>query len=130
MFEQAFKNIDDVLWKEAGCTTELDYTEQTSWLLFLKYLDGLEQDIADEAACSIEHCNRGDIVKSCGSRHRRAMQSRPLHPRSRSARLSRSFISNCPTIESNLTRRAAVHFRPDFGQRVRSSPKIPLMLRR
>jgi len=27
MFEQTFKNIDDVLWKEAGCTTELDYTE-------------------------------------------------------------------------------------------------------
>jgi type I restriction enzyme M protein len=49
MFEQAFKNIDDVLRKEAGCTTELDYTEQTSWLLFLKYLDGLEQDLADEA---------------------------------------------------------------------------------
>ncbi|MEO5923263.1 MAG: N-6 DNA methylase [Bryobacteraceae bacterium] len=48
--EQAFKKIDDVLWKEAGCTTELDYTEQTSWLLFLKYLDGLEQDKADEAA--------------------------------------------------------------------------------
>ena len=50
MFEQAFKNIDDVLWKEAGCTTELDYTEQTSWLLFLKYLDGLEEDKAAEAA--------------------------------------------------------------------------------
>jgi type I restriction enzyme M protein len=49
MFEQAFKNIDDVLWKEAGCTTELDYTEQTSWLLFLKYLDALEQDKATEA---------------------------------------------------------------------------------
>lgn len=49
MFEQAFKNIDDVLWKEAGCTTELDYTEQTSWLLFLKYLDDLEQDKAIEA---------------------------------------------------------------------------------
>ncbi len=32
MFEQTFKNIDDVLWKEAGCTTELDYTEQTSWI--------------------------------------------------------------------------------------------------
>lgn len=27
MFEQAFKNIDDVLWKDAGCTSELDYTE-------------------------------------------------------------------------------------------------------
>ena len=41
-----------MLRKEAGCTTELDYTEQTSWLLFLKYLDGLEQDRADEAALS------------------------------------------------------------------------------
>src|ERR1700719_3965444 len=50
MFEQAFRNIDDVLRKEAGCTTELDYTEQTSWLLFLKYLDGLEEDRATEAA--------------------------------------------------------------------------------
>jgi type I restriction enzyme M protein len=50
MFEQAFRNIDDVLWKDAGCTSELDYTEQTSWLLFLKYLDGLEQDRADAAA--------------------------------------------------------------------------------
>ncbi len=50
MFEQAFKNIDDVLRKEAGCTTELDYTEQTSWLLFLKYLDDLEHDKASEAA--------------------------------------------------------------------------------
>ena len=49
MFEQAFRNIDDILRKEAGCTTELDYTEQTSWLLFLKYLDGLEQDRAAEA---------------------------------------------------------------------------------
>ena len=23
MFEQAFKNIDDALWKEAGCSSEL-----------------------------------------------------------------------------------------------------------
>jgi hypothetical protein len=44
MFEQAFKNIDDVLWKEAGCATELDYAEQTSWVLFLKYLDDLEKE--------------------------------------------------------------------------------------
>jgi hypothetical protein len=44
MFQQTFKNIDDVLWKEAGCTTELDYTEQTSWMLFLEYLDDLEQE--------------------------------------------------------------------------------------
>ena len=46
MFEQAVKNIDDVLWKDAGCASELDYTEQTSWLLFLKYHDALESDRA------------------------------------------------------------------------------------
>jgi type I restriction enzyme M protein len=49
MFEQTFKNIDDVLWKEAGCTTELDYTEQSSWILFLKYLDDLEREKAMSA---------------------------------------------------------------------------------
>ena len=49
MFEQTFKNIDDVLWKEAGCASELDYAEQSSWLLFLKYLDALEQQKAMEA---------------------------------------------------------------------------------
>lgn len=49
MFEQVFKNVDDILWKESGCTTELDYTEQTSWLLFLKYLDALEAEKATEA---------------------------------------------------------------------------------
>ncbi len=49
MFEQTFKNIDDVLWKESGCSSELDYTEQTSWMLFLKYLDDLEQERAMEA---------------------------------------------------------------------------------
>ncbi len=43
MFEQTFKNIDDVLWKDPGCSSELDYVEQTSWVLFLKYLDDLEK---------------------------------------------------------------------------------------
>ena len=49
MFEPTFRNIDDVLWKEAGCATELDYTEQTTWMLFLKYLDDLEHERAQEA---------------------------------------------------------------------------------
>ncbi len=44
MFEQTFKNIDDKLWKDAGCSSELDYVEQTSWILFLKYLADLEKD--------------------------------------------------------------------------------------
>ena len=38
MFEQTFKNIDDIFHKDAGCFSELDYTEQSSWMLFLKYL--------------------------------------------------------------------------------------------
>lgn len=44
MFEQVFKNIDDILHKDAGCGSELDYVEQTSWVLFLKYIDDLEKD--------------------------------------------------------------------------------------
>lgn len=49
MFEQTFKNIDDVLWKDEGCDSELDYAEQTAWILFLKYLDDLETERAAEA---------------------------------------------------------------------------------
>ena len=49
MFEQTFKNVDDILHKDAGCGSELDYVEQTSWILFLKYLDDLEKDRAAAA---------------------------------------------------------------------------------
>jgi type I restriction enzyme M protein len=52
MFEQTFKNIDDILWKEAGCQSELDYVEQTSWVIFLKYLDDLET----------ERCTKAELV--------------------------------------------------------------------
>jgi type I restriction enzyme M protein len=41
-----------VLWKESGCSSELDYIEQTSWMLFLKYLDDLEPQRAQEAELS------------------------------------------------------------------------------
>lgn len=44
MFEQIFKNVDDILWKDAGCGSELDYIKQTSWILFLKYLDDSEKE--------------------------------------------------------------------------------------
>ena len=49
MFQQTFNALDNVLRQESGCTTELDYTEQTSWLLFLKYLDDLEETRETEA---------------------------------------------------------------------------------
>ena len=44
MFEQIFKRIDHYIWKDAGCDSELDYAEQTSWLLFLKWFDDFEKD--------------------------------------------------------------------------------------
>ena len=49
MFENTFKNIDDLLYKDSGADSELDYIGQTSWIMFLRYLDELEQDKADEA---------------------------------------------------------------------------------
>lgn len=49
MFENAFNNIDKEMRNEQGLASELDYAEQTSWILFLKYLDDLEQTRQDEA---------------------------------------------------------------------------------
>ena len=65
MFEQTFKNIDDVLWKEAGCATELDYTEQTSWMLFLKYLDDLEK--ANEQRALLEGKTYQAIIENAAA---------------------------------------------------------------
>ncbi len=50
MFEQTSKNIGDILFKDAGADSELDYIGQTSWVMFLRYLHDLEQDKADIAA--------------------------------------------------------------------------------
>ncbi len=52
MFEQSFKKIDNILHTDSGCGTELDYVEQTSWILFLKYLDDLEEDKKKSATLS------------------------------------------------------------------------------
>lgn len=50
MFENSFKNIDNILHTDSGSATELDYVEQTSWILFLKYLDDLDETKRTEAA--------------------------------------------------------------------------------
>tara|TARA_B100001248_G_scaffold254511_1_gene232979 strand:+ start:79 stop:1533 length:1455 start_codon:yes stop_codon:yes gene_type:complete len=42
MFENIFERLDAILRQDAGCTTELDYIEQSSWMMFLKYLDDYE----------------------------------------------------------------------------------------
>ena len=41
-FESTFKAIDNTLHHDDGCSTALDYVEQSSWVLFLKYFDDLE----------------------------------------------------------------------------------------
>ena len=48
-YEQTFKNIDKILHTDEGCGSELDYIEQKSWILFLKYLDDLEKSRELEA---------------------------------------------------------------------------------
>lgn len=58
MYEAVFKNIDDTLWKDAGCSSELDYIEQTSWILFLKYLDDFESEKETAAQLNGENYTR------------------------------------------------------------------------
>lgn len=36
-YESTFNAIDNILRNEAGCSNELDYIEQTSWLLSTDY---------------------------------------------------------------------------------------------
>ena len=105
-----FKNIDDVLWKEAGCTTELDYTEQTSWLLFLKYLDGLEQDQADRGRAGGQEIHlhprqAATAGKRWAAPKRQGRQARPQQgaDRRRPARLRQS-ASSSPTCTASSRR--------------------------
>ena len=49
MYENAFNKIEKDLRAEEGIANELDYVEQTSWVLFLKYLHDLENERADRA---------------------------------------------------------------------------------
>jgi len=62
MFEQAFKNIDAAIWKDAGCDSELDYAEQSSWILFLKWLDDFEKD--EETKAKLDNKKFNPIFKS------------------------------------------------------------------
>ena len=57
MFEQIFKNIDDLLYKDEGADSELDYIGQTSWVLFLRYLDDMEIEKSQAAQLRGEEYN-------------------------------------------------------------------------
>ena len=62
MFEQAFKNIDAAIWKDTGCDSELDYAEQSSWILFLKWLDDFEKD--EETKAKLDNKKFNPIFKT------------------------------------------------------------------
>ncbi|GGC16652.1 DNA methyltransferase [Marivita lacus] len=49
MYETAFNQIERNLRAEEGIANELDYVEQISWVLFLKYLHELEAERQDRA---------------------------------------------------------------------------------
>ncbi len=49
MYENAFNAIEKALRAEEGIANELDYVEQTSWVLFLRYLHDLESERKDRA---------------------------------------------------------------------------------
>ena len=59
-FESTFKAIDNTLHHDDGCSTALDYVEQSSWVLFLKYFDDLEQ--TREQAAELEEKQYARII--------------------------------------------------------------------
>lgn len=50
--QQKIDRITDILRRDDGISGAMHYTEQTSWILFLKFLDDYEAEKADEAILS------------------------------------------------------------------------------
>ena len=61
-YDAVFKSIDQILWKDAGCDNDIDYVEQTSWILFLKYLDDLEKE--KKAAAELSNKSYSPILSN------------------------------------------------------------------
>lgn len=50
--QQKINRITDILRRDDGISGAMHYTEQTSWILFLKFLDDYENEKANEAILS------------------------------------------------------------------------------
>ena len=72
-FESTFKAIDNTLRHDDGCSTALDYVEQSSWVLFLKYFDDLE--LTREQAAELEETHYERVI---GGDYRWNMWAMPL----------------------------------------------------
>lgn len=78
MYENAFRTIEQALRAEDGIANELDYVEQTSWVLFLKYLHDLETERQDRAELDGEtHPATGRCAEE---RPLRCLGIRPVYP--------------------------------------------------
>ena len=51
-FRQVFKRLDNIMRADDDCSTALDYVEQKSWILFLKYLH--DREIEDEEKAKLD----------------------------------------------------------------------------
>lgn len=60
MFEQAFKNIDDVLWKDAGCTSEPELGKAQTSLVYASEADVLNMALFGQTAAQWRSQNPGD----------------------------------------------------------------------
>ena len=52
--QQKIDRITDILRRDDGISGAMHYTEQTSWVLFLKFLDDYESEKEDEAVLSVK----------------------------------------------------------------------------
>ncbi len=82
MFKNAFNNIDRVLRNDEGLASELDYAEQTSWLLFLKYLDDLEAERRDNAELEVKTTSPSSTGNIAGRLGLRPSSTARVIPRS------------------------------------------------
>ena len=79
-YENTFKAIDQILWKEQGCGSELDYLEQKSWMLFLKYLDDLETEREDKHEMTVLYESNIQRMGNAGRNGGEYYTPRPLIP--------------------------------------------------
>ena len=66
MYENSFNKIEKYPRAEEGIANELDYVEQKSRVLFLKYLHDLETERRDRAELDSEDYTRSSAVTTGG----------------------------------------------------------------
>ena len=131
MYENAFNKIERELRNEEGIANELDYVEQTSWVLFLKYLHDLETERRDRAeldglALGCLGLGRGlCLLRQPAGLHNLILPlsgNPPPAPR-RSTTRSVKFLPNFATSSAPATS-CAMFWKPSTGYRLTLRPNV------